>query len=88
MTIARARQLLGSKYQHKTDKEIQAVIDRLKPLVQACARQVIDKFDLDKCEKLNHTDCRVQKSIGSFNGLPVSEPDGSELSGRPLILGG
>ncbi len=46
MTIKKARGILGRKYKNKTDKEIQAMIDQLRPLAKLAAEEAIKKFKL------------------------------------------
>ena len=76
MTIKKAREILKSKAKNLTDKEIQALIDRLRPLARLAAQEAIKEFNLDsvrtfdKLERSRHTDCRVRNNIGIFNGLP------------------
>jgi hypothetical protein len=48
MEVTRARIILGDKYITKTDKDIQTIIDLLKPLVKITINEVEKKFNLIK----------------------------------------
>ena len=44
MEIVKAREILGDSYKNKTDKDIQAIIDRLMPIVKLSVKEAGKEF--------------------------------------------
>lgn len=88
MTIERAREIMGRRLEGKTDAQVQAMLDRLAPLVRLCVEKAEEEFGLleplDSYNSISNTGSRVQQKVHCNNGFcGSSEP--AESTQRPFL---